>query len=80
MQVAILGATSHIAKNIVFYLSKEREKLDRIFSIKWPALIEFDVGENTVVYPKLEVNMPIEDLNPRLPAEELQHLMLIDKR
>lgn len=55
-------------------------KLNEIFCAKGPALIEIDVGENTVVYPKLEVNMPVEDLNPRLPTEELQHLMLIDKR
>lgn len=42
-----------------------------------PMLVEFDVGENTVVYPKLEVNMPMEDLNPKLPREELHGLMRI---
>jgi acetolactate synthase-1/2/3 large subunit len=59
---------------------ENEERLKNIFNAKEAAIIEFDVGENTVVYPKLEVNMPVEDLNPKLPVEELQQLMLIDKR
>jgi len=54
------------------------ERLGRILQAKGPALIEFDVGEHTVVYPKLEVNKPLEDLNPRLGRDELQRAMLID--
>jgi len=41
-------------------------------------LIEFDVGEDTAVYPKLEVNMPIEDIGPKLSPEELRSAMIID--
>jgi len=52
-------------------------KLGQILQAMEPALIEFDVGEDTVVYPKLEVNKPLEDLNPRLSREELQRAMLI---
>lgn len=59
---------------------EDNEKLNKIFYANKPAIIEFDVGEDTVVYPKLEVNMPVEDLNPRLSAEELKNLMLINKR
>lgn len=54
------------------------EKLGRILQAKGPALIEFDVGEHTVVYPKLEVNKPLEDSNPRLNRDELQRAMLIN--
>ena len=43
-----------------------------------PGLIEFDVGEDTAVYPKLEVNMPIEDIGPKLSPEELRSAMIID--
>jgi acetolactate synthase-1/2/3 large subunit len=51
--------------------------LGDIFKARGSAVIEFDIGENTVVYPKLEVNRPLDDLNPRLDREELQKVMLV---
>jgi acetolactate synthase-1/2/3 large subunit len=57
---------------------EDEDELSQIFRSESPILIEFDVGENTVVSPKLEVNMPIEDLNPKLQREELASLMLIE--
>ncbi|MHB9148390.1 MAG: thiamine pyrophosphate-binding protein, partial [Candidatus Amoebophilus sp.] len=54
------------------------EKLEKCLYANGPVLVEFDVGEITVVYPKLEVNMPLEDLNPRLSREELKSIMIID--
>ncbi|MGD9941551.1 MAG: thiamine pyrophosphate-binding protein [Clostridia bacterium] len=56
----------------------DTELLDQAFRLDGPALIEFDVGDLTVVYPKLEVNMSLEDISPRLPPEELAGLMLFD--
>jgi acetolactate synthase-1/2/3 large subunit len=55
------------------------KKLASLFRAAGPALIEFDVGEDTVVYPKLEVNMPLENQSPRLGADELARLMLRDR-
>jgi acetolactate synthase-1/2/3 large subunit len=52
--------------------------LKRVFLKPGPALVEFDLGEETVVYPKLEVNRPIEDVNPKLTRDELRSIMLID--
>ncbi len=31
----------------------------------------------TTVYPKLEVNTPVEDLSPKIDRDELNDLMLI---
>jgi len=56
----------------------DEQLLEKAFGFDGPAIIEFDVGERTIVYPKLEVNMPIENLNPRLPKEELSSIMLVD--
>lgn len=42
-----------------------------------PMLIEVDVGESTIVCPKLAVNMPIEDVDPRLPDDEFASAMWI---
>ncbi|MDP2753816.1 MAG: thiamine pyrophosphate-dependent enzyme, partial [Nitrospirota bacterium] len=53
--------------------------IEQIFQAKGPALLEFYIGDQTVVYPKLEVNRSIEDLSPRLGTEELQRNMLINK-
>jgi acetolactate synthase-1/2/3 large subunit len=44
-------------------------------SSEGPCLIEFFIGEKTVVCPKLEVMMPIEDLSPKLSLEELDDAM-----
>lgn len=52
--------------------------LEEALRAEGPALIECDVKENTVVYPKLEVNMPIEDLNPKLDRCELHRTMIIN--
>jgi len=52
--------------------------LDNFIKSPGPGVIEFDVGENTVVCPKLEVNMPIENASPKLSAEELRSAMIID--
>jgi len=65
---------SHVSSNGF----EDEHELAQIFKSFSPMLIEFDIGENTVVSPKLEVNMPIEDLNPKLPREELASLMLIE--
>jgi len=54
------------------------EIIDKAFRSNGPSVIEFDVGEDTVVYPKLEVNMPIEDISPRLERDEFQRVMIID--
>jgi len=55
------------------------ERVGRILQVNGPVLIEFNIGEYTVVSPKLEVNKPLEDLNPRLDSDELQRIMLIDR-
>jgi acetolactate synthase-1/2/3 large subunit len=52
--------------------------LGNLIAAHGPGLIEFDVGEDTVVYPKLEMNMPIEDIDPKLSSEELRAAMIID--
>jgi len=56
----------------------EGDALARALTSPGPALLEFDVGDNTVVYPKLEVNVPIEDIGPKLSPEELRSAMIID--
>jgi len=43
-----------------------------------PAVLEFLVGENTTVSPKLEYNSPLEDETPKLTRKELRNAMLID--
>jgi acetolactate synthase I/II/III large subunit len=56
---------------------EDSQLLQEIFQEPGPSLIEFDVGELTVVYPKLEVNRPIEEISPLLPRDELASNMLI---
>lgn len=46
-----------------------------IFTIKGPMVIEVDLSHPTIVSPKLEVNMPIEDLSPKLEKDELSRAM-----
>jgi len=53
--------------------------LDAAFGAEGPALIEFELGEDTLVSPKLEVNMPIEETSPQLPEDELRRAMIIRK-
>lgn len=69
------GLKYHLIKGSDF---NDESTLSSILAALEPALIEFDIGENTVVFPKLEVNMPIEDLNPKLSSDELSKLMIID--
>jgi acetolactate synthase I/II/III large subunit len=57
----------------------DSSELNRIFLSRGPGLIEFVVGENTVVFTKMEVNIPVEDPNPRLDRDELRRVMLIDQ-
>jgi acetolactate synthase-1/2/3 large subunit len=40
--------------------------LEKILQDNLPCLIEVDVGDETLVFPKLEVNMPIGNPNPKL--------------
>jgi acetolactate synthase-1/2/3 large subunit len=56
----------------------DSKALENALNSEGPAIVEFNIGDDTVVYPKLEVNMPIEDLNPKLPRDELKGLMLFD--
>lgn len=43
-----------------------------------PCFIEVVIRGMTQVYPKLEVNNPIEDISPKLSREELKESMIID--
>jgi len=43
-----------------------------------PCFIEVVIRGATEVYPKLEVNNPIEDISPKLSREELKESMIID--
>lgn len=43
-----------------------------------PCFIEVVIRGTTEVYPKLEVNNPIEDISPKLSREELKESMIID--
>ena len=51
--------------------------LEKIMKSVEACLVEVVIDEKTVVCPKLEVNTPIEDLNPKLDKKELQEMMLI---
>jgi acetolactate synthase-1/2/3 large subunit len=69
------GLRYHVVQDAGF---EDEKSLARIMKEPGPALIEFEVGEMTVVCPKLEVNMPIEDISPRLSREELAANMIIE--
>jgi acetolactate synthase-1/2/3 large subunit len=56
----------------------DTDLLTHILEDPAPAVLEFLVGENTTVSPKLEYNSPLEDENPKLAREELRNAMLID--
>ncbi|MDD5570710.1 MAG: thiamine pyrophosphate-binding protein [Bacteroidales bacterium] len=56
----------------------DEKYIHKIFSCRGPAIIEVLIENKTIVSPKLEVNSPIEDLNPKLSREELKKSMLID--
>lgn len=69
------GLPYHLVKDGTY---RNYRALGKMFSEPGPAIIEFELGEDTAVAPKLEVNMPIEDLSPRLNSEELSRTMLVD--
>jgi acetolactate synthase-1/2/3 large subunit len=55
----------------------DESRMKKILSSDGPAVIEFDISEKTIVSPKLQVNTPIEDLNPKLERQKLRDSMLI---
>jgi acetolactate synthase I/II/III large subunit len=57
---------------------KDLKDMKKILTSSGPALIEFDLGDKTVVSPKLQVDTPLEDLHPKLERDELKKAMLID--
>ena len=56
----------------------DENKIKSIFSSNSPCIIEVKTDEKTIVSPKLEVNTPIEDVNPKLDRKILNDYMLID--
>ena len=52
--------------------------MKRFFADKMPSFIEVSIPQKTAVLPKLSVNMPVEDQDPRLSREELRAVMDID--
>lgn len=68
------GLEYHMIKGDLY---NDKGYLDKIFNEDGPMIVEFDIGEKTIVYPKLEVNMPLEDASPRLPLAELVSNMII---
>ncbi len=52
--------------------------LSTLFADAEPMFLEVAIEQSTLALPKLSVNMPIEDQEPRLPRYELERNMLID--
>jgi acetolactate synthase-1/2/3 large subunit len=52
--------------------------IKKILTETGPSIIEVILGTNTSVFPKLEVNTPLEDVSPKLDRDELKKSMLID--
>ncbi|MFA7252965.1 MAG: thiamine pyrophosphate-binding protein [Patescibacteria group bacterium] len=59
-------------------LSRQRKRLEEALASPGGMIIEVNTGGKTIVAPKLEVNCPIEDMNPRLDKAELRDNMIID--
>lgn len=57
---------------------KNLETYGEIIEKPGPCFIEVVIRGTTEVYPKLEVNNPIEDISPKLSREELRESMIID--
>jgi acetolactate synthase I/II/III large subunit len=53
---------------------------NEIFSYDGPMIIEVVFDEPTIVSPKLEVNMPIQNLSPKLSDEEMNRAMFGGKK
>jgi len=66
--------------NLRYYQVKENSLsgLNEIVKSTGPCLVEVVMEGKTTVCPKLEVNTPIEDLNPKLSRKELEDMMIID--
>lgn len=54
------------------------DSLEKIFSDDRPCFLEVNLCSETQVIPKLGMNRPIEEQEPRLSAEELKSQMFID--
>jgi acetolactate synthase I/II/III large subunit len=54
------------------------DALSTLFADAEPMFLEIDIEQSALAQPKLSVNMPIEDQEPRLPRAELEKNMLID--
>ncbi len=50
-----------------------------ILSSKGPMVVEVIIDSKTTVSPKLEVNTPIEDLSPKISADEMKKIMIKDR-
>jgi acetolactate synthase I/II/III large subunit len=57
---------------------KDSRNMKKILTSPGPALIEFELGNKTVVSPKLQVDTPLEDVHPKLERDELRKAMLIE--
>ena len=55
-----------------------RPALKSLFSDAKPGFLEVIIHEKFIVTPKLSVNKPVEDQEPRLSREELQSAMIIN--
>jgi len=63
-----------------FSVSDEDEvdsKLQQFFAISGPSLLEVHISQNSILSPKLLVNDPIENQDPKLSPEELKEIMII---
>ena len=49
----------------------------RLFHDSFPSFLEIPISRDTLVVPKLSVNCPIEDQDPKLSRKELESNMLI---
>jgi len=57
---------------------RDDDYLESIFADRGPAVVEVLIEGKTTVVPKLEVNMPVEEIGPRLDPEVLRENMIID--
>ncbi len=57
----------------------DTELWKNILSSNKPMIVEVIIDSKTTVSPKLEVNTPIEDLSPKISAEEMKKIMIKDQ-
>lgn len=53
----------------------EKEKLKDILDSNEPALIQINIDKNTYIYPKLSVNNPIYNQDPKLDENLIKELL-----